>query len=236
VSLDEAYLVQEKLHKLLIDAGYGRIAGHKIGCTTDVMQQYLKIDTPCAGKLFETTVCNLDGEYERQRLCLPGVECEIAVRLSSDLLLADVDVNDAQANREFAAAAVDAAMASIELVDSRWLDFSLLPAATLIADDFFGAGCVLSEEVNVDPLTLDELTGSMFVNGAQVGEGRGSDILGHPLDALVWLARLRQRQGQPLRQSEFVTLGSMVKTQWIETGDRVNIVVDGLGGATLRLV
>jgi len=42
----EAYQVQEQLHELLDEAGYGKRVGYKIGCTTEVMQQFLGIDTP----------------------------------------------------------------------------------------------------------------------------------------------------------------------------------------------
>ena len=47
--LAEAYAVQDGLHERLAAAGAGALAGHKIGCTTPVMQAYLGIDTPCGG-------------------------------------------------------------------------------------------------------------------------------------------------------------------------------------------
>ena len=42
-----AYAVQEELHALLTQAGAGPVAGHKIGCTTKVMQAFLGIHNPC---------------------------------------------------------------------------------------------------------------------------------------------------------------------------------------------
>ena len=50
----EGYLVQELLHQTLVGRK-GQVIGHKIGCTTVVMQQFLKIDSPCAGGVFENT-------------------------------------------------------------------------------------------------------------------------------------------------------------------------------------
>ncbi|MFP6704856.1 MAG: hypothetical protein VCE75_02175 [Alphaproteobacteria bacterium] len=67
------------------------------------------------------------------------------------------------------------------------------------------------------------------------GRGAGGDILGHPLNALVWLANMRTARGMPLRQGEFVTLGSLVQTVWIEAGDEVIAEIDGLGRAGLTL-
>ena len=43
----QAYRVQDELHAILTGAGLGPVAGHKIGCTTKVMQEFLRIPNPC---------------------------------------------------------------------------------------------------------------------------------------------------------------------------------------------
>src|SRR5262249_9047207 len=43
----EAYAVQEALHGLLAGSALGPVTGHKIGCTTPVMQKFLGINNPC---------------------------------------------------------------------------------------------------------------------------------------------------------------------------------------------
>ena len=229
VDLETAYKVQDLLHAR--PAGrFGPMTGHKIGCTTKVMQEYLKIDHPCAGMVPSTMVHEGTGRHDRKSLVRPGIECEIAVMLAKDML-ALPDGYD----RVSAAAAVGGAMASIELVDERWTDFRERPSSSLVADDFFNAGCVFSAPVAVDPLAMDGLTGRLTINGKLIGEGIGRDILGHPMDALAWLAAFRAGRGQPLKAGEFVTLGSIVKTEWIESGDTVVTQIDGLGTATLIL-
>ena len=57
---DEAqgYALQTEVNRLLSKAGLGRVVGHKIGCTTPVMQAFLGIPNPCAGDVFEETVCH----------------------------------------------------------------------------------------------------------------------------------------------------------------------------------
>lgn len=230
-SLTEAYAVQNALHGKLADAGWGAIAGHKIGCTTTVMQQYLKIDEPCAGAVFDSMVMAGEGHVERATLCRPGVECEIAVRLRADL-----PGRPGGYSHQTIADAVGGVMASIELVDDRWDDFTRLSMPTLLADDFFNAGCILGPEVaDWRDLDLAMLAGRMLINGVEVGAGTGGDILGHPLNALVWLADLRAGRGMPLKAGEFVTLGSLVKTAWIDQGDEVIADIDGLGRALLVL-
>ncbi len=230
-TIDDAYAIQEAVHEILRQDDWGPIVGHKIGCTTTVMQQYLKIDQPCAGGIFESTVRLKEGRYDRAKLRRPGVECEIAVRLGADL-----PARDGGHDHESVTPAVAAVMASIELVDDRWEDFTAQPMACLLADEFFGAGCVLGAEVtDWQGLDLAGLAGRMLINGEEVGQGRGGDILDHPLNALVWLANLRVAQGQPLQAGEFVTLGSLVQTVWIDAGDEVVAEIEGLGRAVLKL-
>lgn len=160
-----------------------------------------------------------------------GVECEIAVRLGADL-----SPSTAPYGRESVAGRVASCMAAIELVDDRYEDYRSFDTPTLIADDFFNAGCVLGREVEYRcSLDLAALTGRMIINGEEVGRGRGSDILGHPFEALAWLANRAAHDGQPLRSGEVVLLGSVVQTIWLRPGDHVSIEIECLGNASLTL-
>ena len=78
-------------------------------------------------------------------------------------------------------------MTAIELVDDRYVDDTTMSAATLIADDFFGVqdAFVGAEISGVDPYELVSATATMSVNSQVIGFGKGSDVLGNPLDVLV---------------------------------------------------
>jgi len=103
---------------------------------------------------------------------------------------------------------------------------------TLIADDFFNAGCVLGSPARRWPdLDLPALTGVTRLNGEEVGRGEGRAVMGHPFEALAWLANLRASLGLALRAGEFVLLGSVVETRWVSAGDEVTVAIDGLGEA-----
>jgi 2-oxo-3-hexenedioate decarboxylase/2-keto-4-pentenoate hydratase len=80
-------------------------------------------------------------------------------------------------------------------------------------------------------LDLAALRGRLAINGAEVGAGRGGDILDHPLKALAWLANALALRGQYLKAGEFVLLGSVVETRWVERGDLVEASIEGLGPA-----
>lgn len=227
----EGYLIRDVLAERLADRGFGRRVGYKIGCTTEVMQQYLKISSPCAGSVYDTTVQYGDGSFNLKDYVRAGVECEIAVRLSRDLTPREQGFT-----REDVASAVESCMVAMELVDDRYTDFTQLGAPTLIADDFFGAGGVLGAEIrDFDPFDLATVTASMSIDGTSVGSGVGSDVLGHPLDALRWLAgNESDRASGGLRAGEFVLLGSLVKTNWIDGPCEVRIINDQLGEIVAR--
>jgi 2-oxo-3-hexenedioate decarboxylase/2-keto-4-pentenoate hydratase len=155
------------------------------------------------------------------------VECEIAVLLADDL-----HAEQAPIDRATAARAIGACMAAIEIVDDRYVDYGSLGAPTLIADDFFGAGCILGPAVaGFDPAMLAQARATMRIDDQLVGSGVGTDILGEPLDALVWLANNLGQRGQYVRRGDFVLLGSLVQTQWVARGQSVAIDNDLLGTA-----
>jgi 2-oxo-3-hexenedioate decarboxylase/2-keto-4-pentenoate hydratase len=225
-----AYHVQDALHACLTDGGWGGLEGYKIGCTTPVMQAYLHIDSPCAGGIFGPTVRHQQGEFRHADFVRVGVECELAIRVGGSL-----PVQKARFTRADAAAAVDACMAAIEVVDDRYVDYPSLDTPTLIADDFFGAGCVLGAPVvGFDPFALRNATASMTIDGTTVGSGVGTDILGEPLDALAWLASNLAERGIGLRSGDYVLLGSLVQTHWLTPGAEVLVRNEPLGEVRAR--
>ena len=222
--LDAAYDIQACLHAELA-AALGPIVGHKIGCTTPVMQAFLGIAHPCAGGVFASTVHASPARLRHRDFVRVGVECEIVVRLGADLvarpqLYSAADVSEV----------VAAVMPGMEIVDERYVDFARLGTPTLVADDFFDAGCVLgAPRTDWRSLDLGAVTGVTRVNGVEVARGRGADVMGHPLEALAWLANQRSRRGVGLLAGEFVFTGSVVATQWLAPGDHVAMMLDGLG-------
>ncbi|QIG47133.1 hypothetical protein G5V57_04890 [Nordella sp. HKS 07] len=226
----EAYALQAEANGLLAEA-LGRISGHKIGCTTPVMQEFLGIASPCAGQVFDRTVLSQAGQVSRASYRKLGVECEIVVEIGTD-----IEPRRQDHTRQSVESHVRAAMAGIEIVDDRYADYRSLGVHTLIADNFFNAGCVLGSPVTGwQALDLVSLTGHMRINDSEVGRGTGAMVMGHPLEALAWLANARSARGEGLRRGEFVFLGSLVETKWLNAGDMVMIEVEGLGQVSLTV-
>lgn len=231
-TVTDGYLVQQELNRQLVSAGMGSLVGHKIGCTTPVMQTFLNINQPCAGRIFEHTVMRQHGRVPHHGFVRIGMECEIAVRLKHDLL-----PRAQPYTRDDVAPAVGEVMAAIELVDDRYRDYRTLGVATLIADDFFNSGCVLGEPLRAwQQVDLAALTGRATINGVEVGAGRGELVMGHPLNALAWLANAQFEHQLPgLKAGEFIMLGSVVETKWLSPGDQVRIHIEHLGEVALDI-
>jgi 2-keto-4-pentenoate hydratase len=219
----EGYRIQDAVHAILLQ-DVGPLVGYKIGCTSAVMQRYLGIPHPCGGGVFAkgvhaSGVSLRHGDYVRV-----GVECEIAVRLGRDL------PTGAAFTADTVAPAIDAYHPAIEIVDDRYADWRTIGAPTLVADDFFAAGCVLGKPVSrAAAPDLLSIVGRAMINGVEVGQGTGADVLGHPHAALAWLANHLAAQRKSLRAGQIVLTGSLVQTVWLNAGDRVVMEMTGLG-------
>ncbi len=223
---DEAdgYKVQRALHDLMLPKT-GALVGYKIGCTSPVMQAYLDIPHPCGGGVFEKGVHESGAKLAASDYIRVGVECEIAVKLAREL-----PESEGPFTAEWMAEAIEAYYPAIEIVDDRYVNWETMGAPTLVADDFFAAGCVLGEAVSrTKAPDLLSVTGRAVINGKKAGQGTGADVLGHPHNALSWLANHLAAEGKGLHAGQIVLTGSLVKTVWLNAGDKVVMELSGLG-------
>ena len=220
----EGYQVQRALHDLLRPQ-IGSLVGYKIGCTSKVMQEYLEIPHACGGGVFEKGVHDSGVKLSASDYVRVGVECEIAAKLARDL-----PASEQPFTAEWMGEAVEAYHPAIEIVDDRYVKWETLGAPTLVADDFFAAGCVLGAAVvrSAAPDLL-KVTGRAIINGTEAGRGTGADVLGHPHHALAWLANHLAGEGRGLHAGQIVLTGSLVKTVWLAAGDHVRMELEGLG-------
>ncbi|MCX5513463.1 hydratase [Kaistia algarum] len=228
--LTSAYRIQDRVHERLATTHFRRRIGWKIGCTTPVMQTYLGIPSPCAAGLFAGTRHASGVHLQPSDFRRVGIECEIGVRFGEDVS------PEAASDPARIAASIREVFAAIEIVDDRYADWRNTDTPTLVADDFFAAGCVLGHAVPAGTIgDLAGLAGATFVNGAEVGRGIGADVLGHPLNALAFLAGNLAERGIDLRAGDIVLTGSLVETRWLNPGDDARIEIGGLGSVQILL-
>ena len=229
-NLTEAYDMQDAYHALIIGER-GPIAGYKVALTTPVMQRMVGFNEPCAGAVFATGVHASPASIRGHEYAHLGAECEVAVLLNRDMPSAS-----APYDRATAAEAVGALMPAFELVDDRGADYSHLFFLGVVADNTWNAGVVLGPKVTAwRDIDLPTARGAMMINGQQAGEGKGGDVMGHPLEALAWLANILAARGKSLSQGMIVMTGSIVSTKFLNTGDTATVSIDGLGEARLTV-
>src|SRR5262249_59474325 len=91
-------------------------------------------------------------------------------------------------------------------------------------------GCVLGEAIaRADAPDLLLVQGRALVNGVEAGRGSGADVLGHPHNALAWLANHLASEDRGLHAGQLVLTGSLIKTAWLEAGGHVVMELSGRG-------
>ncbi len=221
-NLDEGYAIRAAYEAADIAAGRGAVAGFKIAITTKVMQQLCGIDEPCYGAIFAPEVFEGVARLRAADYCRLAVETEIAVQLGEDL--------PQGGDRDRVGGAVESCMAAIELIEDLRYDYKRLDGAALVAGNAWNAGIVIGTPVtDWRRRDLGVLVGRLEMNGKEIGTGVGADALGHPLNALAWLANRRVTEGNPLRRGQVVMTGSLVATQYPVAGDHAVVTIEGLG-------
>jgi 2-keto-4-pentenoate hydratase len=220
-SVATGYAVQELLTRARVLDG-GRVAGRKIGLTSQAVQAQLGVDQPDFGVLFEDMACPQDRPIDRGRLLQPRIEAEIAFVLAADL---DGDVDVAAAR-----AAVGEVVPALEIVDSRIAGWDITFVDT-VADNASSGLYVLGDSAG--PLGDRDLTSvemSMTrADGSVVSTGSGAACLGDPVNALVWLARTAAELGAPLRAGDVVLSGALGPMVPVAPGDAFAAELSGLG-------
>ena len=228
--INEAYDMQEAFHGLL-GGDRGAIVGYKIALTTPVMQQMVGFGHPCSGAVFASGVHYSPVTVKGADYVRLGAECEVAVLLGSGL-----PKSAAPYARAGVAKAVEALMPAFELVDDRGADYSNLFFLGVAADNAWNAGVVLGQRVgDWQGIDLVNAGGAMTINGEPAGEGKGGDVLGHPLDALAWLANTLAERGKELTAGMIVMTGSIVSTKFLNAGDVARFDFEGLGEISLTV-
>jgi 2-keto-4-pentenoate hydratase len=74
----------------------------------------------------------------------------------------------------------------------------------------------------------------MIVNGETVAEGSGANVLGDPVEALVWLANDQRERGAGLLAGQVVITGSCTGVNMAVAGDRVRADFGELGAVELE--
>jgi 2-keto-4-pentenoate hydratase len=228
--LDDAYRVQDALHRLMAEAGRGEIAGWKIALTSKAMQEMTGVDQPAAGAIFSKVIHASPARVDVAAYHHLGIEFEVAVRVGDDL-----PASGGPWTRASVAGKVAACIPAFELVEDGDADYKTLDAFTLVAQNTWNGGVVLGPAVTEwRGVDLERAVTRCWVNDQPAGQGKTGDAMGHPFEAVAWLANLLNRRGRTLERGMIVMTGSSITTKFPAPGDRVRFAIDGLGEVALE--
>lgn len=208
---------------------HGRIVGWKAGLTNPVMQQRFGVSQPVRGTLLEKMMLRDGAEVPAKFGVRPFLEADLLVEVGSSA------IHDAKTPVEVLAA-LRSVIPFIELPDINVADPSKItgPAITWI-----NVGARLGVmgapiPVRADAAFADALK-TMTVrvadgSGRELDAARGEVILGHPLNAVMWLAADLKRAGITLKPGDLLSLGSFSKGLPTQPGASARVVYEGLPG------
>ena len=213
-------------------AARDRVVGWKIAATSAQGQAHIGVDGPVAGRLFAGRVFASPASVSLTHNHMCVAECEFVFRLKHSLPPAATPYTRAQV-----LAAIDSTHIGVELPSSRFTDFASAGAAQLAADNACAHHMVIGPAVDVDIKTLDlaSVRTYIHINGESACTGSGSDVLGHPLDALAWLANSHVDRGEGIDAGQFVTTGVTGQPTPVSAGNVVTAGIEGFGEIRVEL-
>jgi 2-keto-4-pentenoate hydratase len=168
--------------------------------------------------------CKLTGPA--WRMC--GIEVEVALRLGRDL--------GESPDTATLAAAIDAVMPAIEIVETRLCDWRESEPLAQLADLQSHGALVLGAPAAIDAGSLDlrRIEAYLAFDGQPVASTYGANAAGDVWRLLAWLAGHAARRGRPLRAGDVVTTGSCTGLLFAYEGAHVQAHLGGLGGVELH--
>ncbi len=217
--LHTAYGEQALLVRRLCAAGGRRPVGYKIGATSLRAQRFLGVGEPFAGRVLAGGLYSSPARLSAARFRFRLIEPEYAFTLARPL--------PARARAYGVAEVADAVGTlhpAIEIVTSAFgaEGWQAVGGRALIADNGAHGALVLGEgRQDWRAVDLARERVELCIDGRCVGTGNGSAVLGHPLQALAWLATLLGRQGSGLAADDVITTGVVTPFVLVDAGQRV---------------
>jgi 2-keto-4-pentenoate hydratase len=214
--------------------------GWKIAATSKAGQAHINVDGPLAGRLLAERVFPPDTDVPFAANSMRVAEAEFAFRMARDLPprgSLDPGTRNAQYTVDEVIEAVATLHPAIEIPDSRFIDFTVVGAAQLIADNACAHYFVLGPATSADWRSMDLVEHAVMgtVAGRPPVHGKGGNVLGDPRVALTWLANELSALGVTLAAGQVVTTGTCIVPPAIAPGDRFTADFGALGSVTMRL-
>jgi 2-oxopent-4-enoate hydratase len=219
-TIDDAYQIQLLNVQRKKETGK-KIIGKKIGLTSLPMQKMLGVFEPDYGHLFESMLVP-GHEVSLSTLIQPKAEGELAFIMNEDLRGPGITPYDVIRATGFV-------LPAIEIIDSRVENWKIKIEDT-IADNA-SSGLFLTGDNHFDLKDIDMFTtGMVFIkNGEVTATGTTAEVMGNPVNAVVWLINKLGEFGVGIEKGEIILSGSLTGAVEFSINDTIEIVFDKLG-------
>ena len=230
-----AYKVQDAFLKTLVPR-QGPVVGYKIALTSPQILAQTGLKGPVYGPIRRKRVFHEKARIRVGTWTRLGAELEVIFIMGSDVPAPLSKKGGAKPyDRDSIAKYVGDVRAGFELIEDRGADYTRLSENGLIMDVGWNGGSLIAKHnKNWRNLDLGALNGTIFFDGKEVRAGHSGDVLGHPLNALAWLANKLGAHGKTLKKGMIVSSGSMVACQFVPPGSTAGGKIEGLGEVSLK--
>ena len=226
ITIEEAYQVQLSMINRRLLQGES-IVGKKIGITAKAVMNMLGVNQPDFGHLMSGMEFKESQSLPFEIFCQPKGEGEIAFLLKKDLTGPGITTDQV-------IAATDCVLPAFEIVDSRIENWNIKIQDT-VADNASAAAFVLgSPKRSIQGIDLATCGMVLKKNGEIIGTGTGAATLDHPLNAVAWLANMLGSLGMSLKAGEVILSGSLSIMFPIQSGDTLEMEIEGIGKTTYQ--
>lgn len=224
----DAYRVQYRLIERLRAKGEVAV-GHKVALTTKAARVHLGVGEPCYGHILDRGVYANDADVPVGNLADPHIEAEIAFVLREDIK--GPGVTPVQVMK-----ATQGVLPALELVDLK-VQGDGIQATDVIAHNALHGGIVVGSRLRpLEDLDLQFEGVSVEFNGELQGSGTGFEVMGNPINPIVWLANKLAEYDDYLKAGETIISGSIVVPIRLKPGDHVKVTYTRLGTVGARFV
>lgn len=209
MTLEQAMKIQAQFIESLKPA-LGDVVGYKAGLTNVGIQKALGITHPLRGTLLKKMLLKSGAEIEADYGVLPFSEGDLILRVGSS------EINRAKTRQEILEN-IDAVIPFIELPDMQYARGLKLNAPAIVAVNVGARLGVVGPPIPVEASKewMDRLKNFTLQiiddKGTVRGEGRGTNLLGDPLDVVLWIRDSLKAEGKELNKGDLLSLGSVTK-------------------------
>ena len=223
---NEAYAIQDVLIKKYLSADKNtEVIGKKVGCTNKTAQKQINVKEPFYGNLFSHYSSKSGCSLNIDNFFRPFIEPEFSFKIKKDL-----DISNAPYSSIDIYNNIVSVLPSIEIVDSRFKDWTKAGINNLIADNAVNAYWIYGNEIkNLETFNFSNHPITLYINNQIVEKGNAKNVLGNPINSLTWLTNTLASQGKTLNSGSYVSTGTCTAATPVNKGDKICADFGNLG-------